>query len=261
MSRLLTGRGSMASYLFCMSLLLVPLQSLGKQPTLDQQWQQFMQQPGQPTKDFPYSHCFQKAAEKHKLPEALLLAVARGESDFDPNARSHANALGLMQILWPKTAQHLGFYSKRALLKPCDNVDAGARYINQMLARYKGNVHRALAAYNYGPARVPVTGGVIPKGASWYSGYIFRHLDYIVRDRADGAVANSAVDGRLKIISFNRPWRAAAMTESLIPKLNGLRVDWFRRPEGEFDVVMVYDNSSQLTQGKRRLKWLGLLSD
>ena len=60
-----------------------------------------------PALDFPYAHCFRRAATAHGLPETLLLAVARGESTFKPRARSKANAYGLMQILWPDTAKHL----------------------------------------------------------------------------------------------------------------------------------------------------------
>jgi len=123
-----------------------------------------------PALEFPYAHCFQQAATAHDLPETLLLAVARGESDFQPKARSHANAYGLMQILWPGTAKHLGLERLSELLEPCTNVDAGARYLRELLENYDGNLHRALAAYNYGPSRIPKTGQDLPDGAVWYSG-------------------------------------------------------------------------------------------
>ena len=122
-----------------------------------------------PALDFPYAHCFTRAATAHGLPETLLLAVARGESDFKPRARSKANAYGLMQILWPDTARHLGLTQLSEVLDPCTNVDAGARYLKELRQRYDGNLYRTLAAYNYGPARIPVTGGRIPDGATWYS--------------------------------------------------------------------------------------------
>ena len=50
-----------------------------------------------PAVRFPYMHCFEKAAKRNDVPLTLLLAVARGESDFNPSARSKANAHGLMQ--------------------------------------------------------------------------------------------------------------------------------------------------------------------
>ncbi|MCH8136086.1 MAG: transglycosylase SLT domain-containing protein, partial [Proteobacteria bacterium] len=64
----------------------------------------------EPAYRFPYSTCFSVAALEHDLPETLLLAVARGESDFEATARSRANAHGVMQILWPGTAKHLGIH-------------------------------------------------------------------------------------------------------------------------------------------------------
>ena len=79
-------------------------------PDPAQAWQRYLQEDAgrEPALKFPYEHCFRRSASAHDLPLALLLAVARGESDFDPNARSRANAHGLMQILWPTTARHLG---------------------------------------------------------------------------------------------------------------------------------------------------------
>ncbi len=133
-----------------------------------------------PALDFPYAHCFKRAATAHGLPETLLVAVARGESDFKPRARSKANAYGLMQILWPDTAKHLGLEQLSEVLDPCTNVDAGARYLKELQQRYDGDLNRTLAAYNYGPGRIPVTGGRLPDGAIWYSAYIMRHLDYVL---------------------------------------------------------------------------------
>lgn len=91
---------------------------------------------------------FLVAALEYGLPESLLLAVARGESDCEARARSRANAHGVMQILWPDTAKHLGINRLSDLYEPCTNIDAGARYLKELLARYDGNVHLALAAYN-----------------------------------------------------------------------------------------------------------------
>ena len=64
----------------------------------------------EPSHTFPHATCFRAAALAHGLPETLLLAVARGESDFESGARSRATAHGVMQILWPGTANHLGIF-------------------------------------------------------------------------------------------------------------------------------------------------------
>ena len=242
-----------------LSLLLMPAQTFALReaafsgPELEQRWHRYMQDDSlaQPAGTFPYAHCFRKSAAAHDLPESLLLAVARGESDFDPKARSSANAYGLMQILWPQTARHLGIHSLERLTDPCTNVDAGARYLRELLGRYQDNLHLALAAYNYGPARVPVEGGQVPSGAIWYSGYIHRHLQHVL----DAKVKDS---GRLLLIRFDRPYRAAAFVERIQPAMGGLRLDWFRRPRGGFEVVMLYGSRDELARGRRLLARLGV---
>ncbi|MGD2074447.1 MAG: transglycosylase SLT domain-containing protein [Gammaproteobacteria bacterium] len=257
-----------ATLLLCLSLLLAApgMARTGAAidaEALETRWRSFAATAEQtrPALDFPYAHCFKRAAAAHALPETLLLAVARGESDFQPTARSHANAYGLMQILWPGTAKHLGLTRLSELLEPCTNVEAGARYLKELLEHYEGNLHRALAAYNYGPSRIPVAGGKLPEGALWYSGYILRHLDYVMN--AGGKAPSSAAprpygdQDRLFIIHFARPYRAAAFVDSLQPSFGDIRLDWFRRPEGGFDVVMLYAGKKELGRGRRLLSSLG----
>ena len=235
----------------------------GGDPPLEARWSAFSRtaRQTQPALDFPYAHCFRRAATAHDLPETLLLAVARGESDFDPVARSKANAYGLMQILWPDTARYLGVDRLSELLDPCTNVEAGARYLKELLGKYQGNLHRALAAYNYGPGRIPVAGGNLPKGAVWYSGYIMRHLDYVLhgnrKDRSGAKRRPYSGKDRLFIIHFSRPYRAAAFVENLQPRFGDIRLDWFRLPDGGFDVVMLYTGEKQLTEGQRLLSGMG----
>jgi hypothetical protein len=230
---------------------------------LEQRWWNFAKTAAQsePALQFPYAHCFKRASAAHQLPETLLLAVARGESDFEPEARSHANAYGLMQILWPGTAKHLGLERLSELLDPCTNVDAGTRYLKELLQRYQGNLHRSLAAYNYGPARIPVSGGRLPDGAVWYSSYIFRHLDFVLngsgKKRPGSSPGPYSDQGRLFVIRFARPYRAAAFVDSLQPSFGAIRLDWFRRPDGEFDVVMLYASETERKRGKRLLSNMG----
>ena len=230
---------------------------------LEARWQTFSRTADQtqPALDFPYAHCFRQAAAAHELPETLLLAVARGESDFKPTVRSHANAYGLMQILWPGTAKHLGLTRLSDLLEPCTNVEAGARYLKELLENYKGNLHRALAAYNYGPSRIPVSGGKLPDGAVWYSSYILRHLDFVLhgsrkRPRGSARKPYSGQD-RLFVIRFSRPYRAAAFVETLQPRFGDIRLDWFRRPDEGFDVVMLYSSEKERQRGRQLLSDMG----
>jgi hypothetical protein len=230
---------------------------------LETRWQHFAGAAAQtqPAMEFPYAHCFKRAAATHQLPETLLLAVARGESDFEPKARSDANAYGLMQILWPGTAKHLGLDRLSDLLEPCTNVDAGARYLKELLGHFQGNMHRALAAYNYGPSRIPVSGGKLPDGAVWYSSYILRHLDFVLnggrKQPRSSPPGRYSEQDRLFVIRFARPYRAAAFVDSLQPDLGDIRLDWFRRMDKGFDVVMLYTSEEERTRGQRLLSAMG----
>lgn len=102
---------------------------------------------------------FRDTAARHGTDPWLLMAVARRESAFNPQARSAAGALGLMQLL-PGTARDMARASgqplemAQQLFDPATNVELGSRYLAHLLDRYGGNRVLALAAYNAGPSRV-----------------------------------------------------------------------------------------------------------
>ena len=257
-----------STLMFCLSLLVAAAVMAKTDASIDAgaleaRWQTFSRTAAQtqPALDFPYAHCFKRAAAAQKVPETLLLAVARGESDFKPAARSDANAYGLMQILWPGTAKHLGLEQLSEVLDPCTNVDAGARYLKELMQRYDGNLYRTLAAYNYGPGRIPVSGGRLPDGAVWYSAYILRHLDFVLngssKTRKGTARQRYAGQDRLFIIHFSRPYRAAAFVDRLQPRFGDLRLDWFRRADGGFDVVLQYADEAERSRGEQLLSKMG----
>ena len=233
---------------------------------LDAAWSEFTdgQTHLEPAYRFPHSTCFGSAAIEYDLPETLLLAVARGESDFNPTARSKANAHGVMQILWPDTARHLGIQRLTDLYEPCTNIDAGARYLREMLDRYNGNVHLALAAYNYGPRRIPVDGRNIPSGATWYSGYIFRHLGYVLgtdgERKLPGDMLYSDI-GQSTLLTFGQPYRAEAFIARLETGAPSLSLDWFRRGTGEFEVVMTYADREEFDRSAALLRRAGFRVD
>lgn len=226
-------------------------------------WRRFLQEDAgrEPALKFPYEHCFRRSASAHDLPLALLLAVARGESDFDPNARSRANAHGLMQILWPTTAHHLGLSRISDLYVPCKNVDAGTRYLKELLGRYQGDLHLALAAYNYGPARIRPGAQHIPKGAKWYSTYIYGHLNYVLggsRAAKDRKGQGSYGDvGKLEIVVFEQPYRARAFVQAVQTAAPGVRLDWFRAGIAKYRVLLIYSGESDLKRSKRLLAKAG----
>ena len=85
-------------------------------------------------------------SRQHQLHPALIRAVIKAESDFDPMAVSRAGAIGLMQLM-PQTAVRL---EVQDLFDPEDNIGGGTKYLRQLLDRFSGNLPLALAAYNAG---------------------------------------------------------------------------------------------------------------
>src|SRR5450432_4035367 len=98
-----------------------------------------------------------RAADKYGLPRHLVRSVMAAESGFQPLAVSPKGAIGLMQLM-PGTAAELGVDP----YDPAQNVDAGTRYLRDLLSKYDGGLRRALAAYNSGPAAVDRYNGVPP---------------------------------------------------------------------------------------------------
>jgi len=100
----------------------------------------------------------EQVAEREGYTPDLLRAVINRESAFQPCAVSRKGAQGLMQLM-PQTAAALGV---RNLFDPKQNIDAGARYLGKLLARYSGDLALALGAYNAGPSRVDFYEGLPP---------------------------------------------------------------------------------------------------
>jgi hypothetical protein len=106
----------------------------------------------------PFGNLIHAAAQKHGVDESLIKQVIAVESNFNPLAVSRRQAQGLMQLL-PTTA---ALYSVANIFDPAQNIDAGTHYLKDLLARYRGDLRLALAAYNAGPEMVERYGGVPP---------------------------------------------------------------------------------------------------
>ena len=107
----------------------------------------------------PYWSDLKRAAAANGLDPYLVASLIRQESEFNPNAVSRANAVGLMQLL-PKTGKvvahevKLRRYSASQLYTPSVNLQLGTRYFRGMVDRFGGSFEYALAAYNAGSDRV-----------------------------------------------------------------------------------------------------------
>jgi soluble lytic murein transglycosylase-like protein len=97
-----------------------------------------------------------REAARQKLDAKLVQAVVETESAMLPCAVSPAGALGLMQLM-PDTAGSLGVKDP---FDPEQNISGGTQFLRQMLDRYGGDLAKALAAYNAGPARVDASSGI-----------------------------------------------------------------------------------------------------
>ena len=98
------------------------------------------------------------AGERHQIDPDFINSVIRAESGFNSRAVSKKGAQGLMQLM-PGTASQLGVTNS---FDPNANVEAGTKYLRELLEKYNFDVARALAAYNAGPHRVEQYRGVPP---------------------------------------------------------------------------------------------------
>jgi soluble lytic murein transglycosylase-like protein len=98
------------------------------------------------------------AARREGLEPRLMTAIIQQESAFRPCAESKKGAQGLMQLM-PATSERFGVKDPFDIKQ---NLDAGAKFLKELLARYGGSLALALGAYNAGPTAVDATGAVPP---------------------------------------------------------------------------------------------------
>lgn len=99
-----------------------------------------------------------RSAKAFDLDEALIKAVIKVESNYNPKAVSAKGAQGIMQLV-PATAREMQVSDP---FNAADNIRGGSRYLRMMLDQFGGNLELALAAYNAGPGNVRRYGGVPP---------------------------------------------------------------------------------------------------
>ena len=123
----------------------------------------------------------------HRLHPALIRAVIKTESDFDPLAVSHAGAVGLMQLM-PQTAMR---FDVRDSYNPDDNIGGGTKYLRQLLDRFNGNLPLALAAYNAGEHAVERYRGLppIPETRQYVLKVLGHYRTFLMNARASSSRA------------------------------------------------------------------------
>lgn len=121
-----------------------------------------------------YKDIIRHYANSYRLEEALVKAVIKAESNYNPQAVSRKGARGLMQLI-PETARQMRVNDP---FDPMQNIRGGSNYLRLMLDQFNGNVDLALAAYNAGPGAVQRYGGIPPyEETRTYVKRVRRYLD------------------------------------------------------------------------------------
>ena len=122
-----------------------------------------------------YDHLIKEISKRYGINPALVKAVIKAESDFDPYAVSKKGARGLMQLM-PATMKDLKVYNA---FHPRDNISGGVRFLKQLLERFDHDLPLSLAAYNAGPNVVERYEAIPPyKETQHYVKKVLNYFDY-----------------------------------------------------------------------------------
>lgn len=147
-----------------------------------------------------------EASESHGVDSDFIDSVIKQESAGNAHAVSKAGARGLMQLM-PGTAAQLGVQDS---FSPEQNVHGGARYLRELLERYRGDAVKALAAYNAGPGAVDRYHGVPPyRETRAYVARIVRDYNRKKQRQSKGNTATSAKT-RQSLGAKNKVYQAKA---------------------------------------------------
>jgi soluble lytic murein transglycosylase-like protein len=148
----------------------------------------FVAVPAQPSEAVaPYRELVEAAAKRFNVDADLISSVIAVESNFEPKAVSRKNARGLMQLL-PETAAKLGVQN---IFDPKENIEAGTKYLSELLERYHHDLALALAAYNAGPDKVQRYGRVPPYGET--VSYVRRVKSSYAKRKTEAATAKADI--------------------------------------------------------------------
>jgi len=124
-----------------------------------------------------YDEWIREASALYQIPEPLVRAVIKVESDYDPRAVSYAGACGLMQLM-PETAAGL---QVKDIHDPRENIFGGVRFLRILANTFNGDLELTIAAYNAGEGAVIQWGGIPPYQQT--QGYVVKVSRYYRRYR------------------------------------------------------------------------------
>lgn len=185
-----------------------------------------------PEKVLPWASDIESAATEAGVDPMLLAAVMEQESRGNASAKSPKGAIGLMQLM-PGTAAELGVDPN----DPKQNIRGGAIYLAKQLARYDGDVDKALAAYNAGPGAVDKAGGV-PNFAET--------RDYVakIRGRYDSMVEEVPA----QVVQLPASWSKLTPEEQVRWREQGVRAASQKRAEGAESMQTWFSNAEALAK-------------
>lgn len=138
-----------------------------------------------------YNDLIIEASKRFDIDAALVSAVIKAESDYNPRTLSNKGAQGLMQLM-PATAKRFGVTNS---FDPAENIYAGTRYLRWLLKTFDGNADLAVAAYNAGEGNVWKYNGVPPfRETVNYINRISRHIRKAIADEVIPAVDEEATN-------------------------------------------------------------------
>lgn len=149
----------------------------------------FPPQDKDPARFTRYDEWIRQAATLYQIPEQLVRAVIKVESDYDPRAVSVSGARGLMQLM-PDTADRL---QVRDINDPRENIFGGVRFLRILANDFNGDLELTIAAYNAGEDAVIRYGGIPPYAQT--RGYVVKVTAFYRRYRATTDVVDASLGG------------------------------------------------------------------